>query len=627
MSGITGIISQKPPEECCCLVQAMTATLKQESFHASGTHFVPGMGVYAGWVADENSHAAKQPFVNEQGDVILILCGECFPDPQARNELRQKGHYPETNKLTWLVHLYEEQGEQFFGNLNGLFSGLLIDKRKGKAFLFNDRFGVERIYWHQTADTFYFASEAKALLRILPESRRFDEQGVAQFLAYGTTFEERTLFKGISFMPGASLWSFHNGTSARHKYFSPEIWESQTPLSAESFDFAFQETFRRILPRYFESDLKLGISLTAGLDTRMIMACLPQTAMNAVCYTYSAQNTNILDARLASRVAATCDLQHRILEITPDFFTDFSTWVDKTIYATDGYFGITGAHEIYLSRQARELSPVRLTGIFGGEIFRSVSMFRPLNLSRELFQQNVAAGELHHANEHPVTFAAFKEIPWNRFGTVSACRSQLCLRTPYLDNELVGLAYRTPLNLRKSPDSAIRFIRNNNKAVANIPTDMGYLGPASGPVAAFNRVAAKVLFKFDYHYNHGLPPKLSLFEPAFRPVAACLQHFGSHRYLRYHNWFRKELAVYITESLADAQTLQNSFWNSNFLKRLADEHISGTKNFSEEINAVLTLSSIDRLLFRNLSQERDQPVPTRNDLGKVSRGDAAVCSE
>ncbi|HTV40883.1 MAG TPA: asparagine synthase-related protein [Candidatus Sulfotelmatobacter sp.] len=629
MPGIFGIICRKPATECELALSSMGAAMRLETSCKAGTYSVPEMGVCCGWAAHENAFAADQPFLNEKEDVVLVLTGECFLDPQIGADLRRDGHNVGTSKASWLVHLYEREGDKLFGRLNGLFSGFLIDKRKGNAFLFNDRYGMERIYWHETADAFYFASEAKALLRILPELRRFDDEGVAQYLTYGTTLEERTLFKGISTLPHGSLWSFGNGTPARRRYFSPESWESQTPLSVESFDSSFQETFRRILPRYIESDLKLGISLTAGMDTRMIMACLPEAGVDAVCYTYSGQTGDILDAKLAARVAATCGLQHKMLRLGPDFFGDFSRWVDKTIYTTDGYFGITGAHEIYLSRQARQLSPIRLTGIFGGEILRSVSMFKPLHLSPDLLQPEMlplkdAHERLRKQNEHPVTFAAFKEMPWNRFGTVSACCSQLCLRTPYMDNELVALAYRTPVSLRKSSDSAVTFIRNNNKAVANIPTDMGYLGSASRPASAFNKMAAKVLFRFDYHYNHGLPAKYSLLEPVFRPVAACMQHFGSHRYLRYHNWFRNELASYVKESLTDAQTLQSPFWNAKFLKGLAEEHISGRKNYEHEINAVITLAAVERLLFRDLSHESEQPAQSRNDSGKILRSSPAI---
>lgn len=618
MPGIAGIISQRPPEECRRFIKAMTCAMREEAFDISSTHSVPEMGIYTGCVAHRNLSASTGIFQNEQEDILLVLSGECFLDPQIGIELRRNHHNVGMSHASWLVHLYEQGAEQFVRNLNGLFSGLLIDKRQCKAFLFNDRYGMERVYWRESEDGFYFASQAKALMRILPGLRQFDEQGVAQFLACGCTLETRTLFKGISTLPAGSLWSFENGNCERRKYFSPESWESQTPLPIETFEADLGRTFRSVLARYTDSNIPLGISLTAGLDTRMIMACLPETTLNAICYTYSGA-TDTLDAKLAARVAAACGLEHRILRLGHDFFANFSEWADKTVYATDGYFGISGAHEIYLSRQARDLSPVRLAGIFGGEILRGVSTFKPVGLSQNLLhpQMRLLANEVRVPciNEHSVTFAAFKEIPWNMFGTAAACRSQLCLRSPYLDNELVKLAYRTPVSLRQSCDSAVRFVRNNNKAVANAPTDMGYLGTASGPAAAFNRMAAKLMFKFDYHYSHGLPRSLSSMEPLFRPFAACLQRFGAHRYLHYHRWLQKELALYVKESLTDAQTRQIPFWNKDFVRDMADEHISGRKNYVQEINAVLTISAIERLLFRTLpheSKERHQmPIQDR----------------
>ena len=83
---------------------------------------------------------------------MLLFSGECFVDPEKRSQLRQKGRRLGQATGSWLVHRYEKEGNQFFEKLNGLFSGLLIDKRRSKAFLFNDRYGVERIYWHETRD-------------------------------------------------------------------------------------------------------------------------------------------------------------------------------------------------------------------------------------------------------------------------------------------------------------------------------------------------------------------------------------------------------------------------------------------------------------------------------------------
>src|SRR2546429_5978546 len=230
MPGIVGIVSERPSEECKNLVKSMVASMEHESFYDSGMYSVPEIGIYPGCVAHKNSFAAGQPFFNEQRDVVLLLSGECFVDPETRTGLRQKRHELGRAAGSWLVHLYEEEGDRFFEKLNGLFSGLLIDKRQGKAFLFNDRYGVERIYWHKTGEAFFFASEAKALLRVLPELREFDQEGVAQFLSFGCTLGQRTLFRGVQLLPEASVWLFENGKCQKRKYFSPETWESQSIL-------------------------------------------------------------------------------------------------------------------------------------------------------------------------------------------------------------------------------------------------------------------------------------------------------------------------------------------------------------------------------------------------------------
>jgi asparagine synthase (glutamine-hydrolysing) len=593
MPGIVGIISRKPAAENARLVKTMVESMRHENFYATGNFVAPEFGVCAGWVAHENSFAAKQVFENETKDIALVFSGECFLES-------------ETATGEGLIRLYEQSGQQFFEELNGLFSGLLIDKRQGKTFLFNDRYGSQRIYFHEASDGFYFASEAKALLRILPELRKFDAEGVAQFLALGCTLDQRTLFRGIETLPGGALWIFENGKWSREKYFSPESWEWQPMLSDKDFENKFQQTFKRVLPRYFESESKIGIALTGGLDTRMIMACRPRDDRNQTSYTFSGVNGETMDDRIAGRVAAACGVEHQLLRLQPDFFSDFAAHADKTVFITDGCFGISGAHEIYFHRMARKLAPVRLTGNFGSEIFRDVSTFKPVALSQNLFNRdwsnaiNSEAQKFSAKKSQPVTFAAFKEIPWNLFGSVAAGRSQVVFRTPYLDNELVALAYQAPEHIRKSSQPASRFVTANDLALGAIPTDRGFAGDNSGLKFLCRRVFSEAAFKMDYYNNEGLPRPLAPFDPAFRFVASKLKLAGLHKYLHYNNWFRGELSGYLRNALASPQIRQNEFWDPVFLDRMADEHIGGRKNHSLEINAVLTLEAVERLLFREL---------------------------
>jgi asparagine synthase (glutamine-hydrolysing) len=604
MPGIVGIIGDKPAEERDALVRAMLGTMQYEPFYGSGSYSVEEMGLCAGWVAQENSSGGRRAFFNEQRDVALILCGECFVDPTVRFELRRRGHKLETDH-DWLVHLYEEEGERFFEKLNGLFSGFAIDKRKRKVFLFNDRYGSERIYWHQDSSNTYFASEAKALLSILPELRGLDPNGVAQFLAFGCTFNWQTLFLGIQVLPGGSLWTFENGRCHKRQYFDSRTWESLPALSPGNFESAFEETLKRVLPRYFETNSKLAISLTGGLDTRMIMACRPQPALKAVSYTFTGKEHETLDDRIARQVAHACGLEHCLLRLGDDFLSDFVSHADHTVYVTDGCFGITGAHEIYFNSKARQLAPVRLTGVYGSEILRGVSTFKPTRLCPALISpefgqlMSTSLREFAADHAHPIAAAAFRNVPWNLFGTVAASRSQVVFRTPYLDNEIVALAFQAPESLRRSAHPALRVVQNNSKLLRAIPTDRRIECRDAGLLNRLKRSIFEASFKLDYFHNEGMPDWLLPVDPILKRIDSKVRIFGHHKFLHYRSWFQRELAGYVKSVVTDARVQRAPFWNVDLLECMAAEHICGRKNYTLELNAVMTLEAVERLLLRN----------------------------
>ena len=610
MPGIAGIISHRSPNECQRLVDAMIGSMKHEPFYASGTCFVPEIGVYGGWVAHDGSFSARQSTCSDPNAVTLLFSGECFPPFVKSDDSGATGHTGSDCKSNQLLRLYAEHGYRFVEKINGLFSGLLIDRNRKCALLFNDRYGMERLYYYEKSDMTLFASEAKALLVVLPELRAFDDEGVAQFLAFGCTFGGRTLFRNLQFLPGGSVWIFEDRVCSRkEQYFCLENWESQPALTEEAFELEFVETFRRILPRYVCSNSKIGISLTGGLDTRMIMACLPQNTTKPVCYTFSGLAEETLDTQIGSRVAHVCGLEHRILRIGRDFLSNFGHYVDRTVLVTDGCAGALGAHEIYLNSQARQISPVRLTGNFGSEILRGMSTFKPISLANALINaefsqrlnssmQSVAGNALH-----PVTFAAFREIPWNLFGALAAARSQLTCRTPYLDNEIVSLAFRSPTSLRFSPRPALRLVNESNPELARIPTDRGWAWGDGGASFLMRRLFSEVTFKLDYLHKEGLPHWLSSLDSLLGSLSK-IRLLGLHKYLPYRSWFRRELATYVSDVLSDVHTQQLPYWNPSFLGSVIHDHVQGRKNYIREINAILTLEATERLLIHGSSRPR-----------------------
>ena len=474
----------------------MITSMRHQPASASGTLFVASLGVYAGWVAHDDSFAAAQSSATRGNCNALLFAGECFPAAA---------------EFASLLDRYDAEGDAFLAGLNGLFSGLLIDPQRRLALLFNDRYGSEHIYLVEKDGVTYFASEAKALLLVLPELRAFDETGLAQFLTFGSTLDGRTLFRDIQLMPGGSLWRFSAGSPPqRTRYFTPAQWEAQTQLADDDFEALFVETFRQILPGYLQSQAPVGVSLTGGLDTRMIMACLPRPSGLAVAYTYAANIGDTLDLTIAARVAASRGVPHRALRVGNDFLTDYGRQVDRTVFVTDGCAGALGAHEIYLSEQARRLATVRLTGNFGSEVLRSMSTFKPMGLPSTMFDAGFApllaslAEQVQGRAVHPVTHAAFEEIPWHLFGSLAAGRSQLTLRTPYMDNAIVKLAYQARPQQRQTPRPALKLIHDNDPTLASIATDRGLSWDSGGLRSFSRRLFCDLTFKLDYWHKEGL---------------------------------------------------------------------------------------------------------------------------
>ena len=89
-------------------------------------------------------------------------------------------------------------------------------------------------------------------------------------------------------------------------------------------------------------------------------------------------------------------------------------------------------------------------------------------LEPEFAQSVRTAGATYQAerNGHPLSFIAFKQVPWHHYARLAVEQSQLTLRSPYLDNDLVALIYRAPSELFSSKEPSLRLIHEGNPLLA-----------------------------------------------------------------------------------------------------------------------------------------------------------------
>ncbi|HXZ39883.1 MAG TPA: hypothetical protein VEG68_04020 [Terriglobales bacterium] len=610
MPGIVGLITKAPRPWAENRLLSMVQSLRHESFYESGTWIDEPSGVYVGWVARKNSFADGMPLRNERGDVTLLFSGEEFPEPEMPRRLKEHGHSVEPEGREYLVHFYEED-PNFPAGLNGRFHGLLTDRSRGTTTLFNDRYGMQRIYYHEAKEAFYFAAEAKAILAVRTELRELDPRGLGEFVACGCVLENRTIFHAIQVLPPASLWVFMNGALAQKgRYFNPSEWESQGPLQPEAYYRQLREVFTVNLPRYFNGRERVAISLTGGLDTRMIMAWWKGASNSLPCYTFGGPYRDCQDVVIARRVAQICHQPYQVIPVGDEFLSRFASYAERTVYLSDGCAAVNRAVDLYANEIAASIAPVRMTGNYGSEILRRLRMFKPERptaglFNREFLEHIEAATGTYTSllSGHAVTFTAFRQAPWHQYGLLGLEQTQLTIRSPYLDNDLVRTAFRAPdsaivkSDLFENNDECSRLIADGNKTLREIRTDRGLGGPGGKWSTRVVRSLLEFTFRAEYAYDYGMPQWLARIDHVFSPFHLERLFLGRHKFCHFRVWYRDALAEYVREMLLDPRSLSRPYLERRRLEAMVQAHLRGDYNFTTAIHKVLTLELVHRLFL------------------------------
>lgn len=609
MPGITGILRNNTRGDEKQILKKMIQSMMHEPFYNSGNFISEKCGVFAGFITIKDTFPDCQPIYNESKKMILLFSGECFTEKFEINTLKNQGHIFHKNNASYLIHFYEEIGEEFLCTLNGWFSGLLIDLKREKIILFNDRYGIQRIYYHIKDNTLYFSSEAKALLKVLPELRNPDFKSIGAYLSYDCVMDNKTYFKNVHLLPSGSSWIYSKGNLEKKSYFDPSYLENQTPLDDNSFYQELGNTFKRILPKYFDEETITGMALTGGLDTRMILSSCDMTKNKIEAYTYGGMYRDSCDVKIARKVAKELNCSHKTFRLDSQLLNNFASLAEKGIYITDGLANITTFDVIYLDKLARNVSNIKLTGKFGSQVLGRVRFalrdrFPDKKLINEEFKKYISMYETtinNYHNEHRFSFILYKEIPWFWSRFTCAELSQLMVRSPYLDNELVKIIYRAPKKGINGSSFELNYISSNHPALGLITTDKG-LNNSNSIFSKLIESKYKTLNIFDkilnwdilpYNLHHWVARAQSLTSPLHLDRLV----FGNTFFRHYPHWFKNQLSGYLKEILLDSKTLNRPYWNKKILEKNVLDHIKGKGNYISEIRKVLTLELIHRTLI------------------------------
>jgi asparagine synthase (glutamine-hydrolysing) len=605
MPGIAGIINNGLNPGNRAELDSMVRCLLHEDFYKSGTLISEEAGLAVGWVSHPGSFSDCMPVWNEAKNVCLVFTGEDYQDRSWIDRLRTEGHQFCAQNASYLIHLYEDLGLKFLERINGWFSGLLVDLRAGQAFLFNDRYGIGRICYHEYEGKFYFSSEAKSLLKVLPHLRSLDLRSLGEVFSCGSVLQNRTLFSGVSLLPGGSVWSFSKSQPTRKEtYFEARSWEGLPTLSEAEYYEQLKETWKRVLPRYFPENEHAGLSLTGGVDSRMILAWAPRPTGALPCYTFSGRYRDCNDVKLARQLAKLCRQPYQTIPIDGAFLSQFPSLAEKVASISEGNLDASGSIDLFVQREARKIAPIRVTGTNGGELLRRLVMFKPTGLAEELLspdmERSMSEAASTYADElncHKLSFTAFKQTPWYMNSKFVVERSQITMRWPFCDNELVRLSYQAPPSLAEANEPALRLIAEGNSALGQIGTDRALHIQSIPGIGKARHLAQEFTFKAEYAYDMGMPQWLARADHILAPLGLEKLFLGRHKFHHFRVYYRDELGRYLQEILLDPRTLGRPFLHGPRLEAMVRGHVGGYCNYTIEIHKLLTIELMQRQLI------------------------------
>jgi asparagine synthase (glutamine-hydrolysing) len=216
-----------------------------------------------------------QPMSDVDESVRVVFNGEIYNFPELRRELESFGYVFRTRCDTEVIALgYKQWGDEVLNRLNGMFGLAIWDERKQRLIIARDPFGIKPIYYKIQDGKVLFGSEIRTILAAGTETAEPDPTALSLFLRYRFTPSPYTVFKGIKKLAAGTMLIFEDGAYKLHRWyrFCPKPFS--TPKSGAQAQDELLEIYKCAVKRHLLSDVPLGLLLSAGVDSALLLALM-----------------------------------------------------------------------------------------------------------------------------------------------------------------------------------------------------------------------------------------------------------------------------------------------------------------------------------------------------------------
>jgi asparagine synthase (glutamine-hydrolysing) len=310
-----------------------------------------------------------QPMSDAEETVWVIFNGEIYNYQELRTQLQAKGHHFRTNSDTEvIVHGYKEWGTQVFNRLNGMFGLAIWDVPNQRLVVARDAMGIKLIYYKIDNGQLRFGSEIRSILAVGDSRPAVDPVALNLLLRFRYTPSPLTIFQAIrKLAPGTMLVAEKNQCREERWYkFIPTPFP--TRKKKEEAVGELLELYRGAVKRHLLSDVPVGVLLSGGLDSGLLLALMNEQGGPWPAYTIgygeSFQDDELTDA---AETAALLGARHISVKLDQ---TEFERSLPKIVECLEEPIATSSIVPMYfVSQRARQDVKVALIGQGPDELF------------------------------------------------------------------------------------------------------------------------------------------------------------------------------------------------------------------------------------------------------------------
>jgi len=226
------------------------------------------------------SELGAQPMRDEELGLAIVFNGCIYNHHELRAELTALGHaFRSTSDTEVILRGWVEWGEGVLDRLAGMFAFALLEIESGRCVLVRDRLGIKPLYLAELpGGGLRAASTLPALVAAGGVDTDVDPVALHHYLSWHSVVPApRTILKGVRKLPPATLLVVEpDGTRREREYWNPAHEREEGERSEAEWREALLEALRVAVRRRMVADVPVGVLLSGGLDSSLIVALLAE---------------------------------------------------------------------------------------------------------------------------------------------------------------------------------------------------------------------------------------------------------------------------------------------------------------------------------------------------------------